>query len=75
MRRTRDDKRRIQLQARALDAWREAELQVHARWDAFLVADRGSRRFAFAAYVAALDSETAASDALEQTHLDLAAAA
>jgi hypothetical protein len=66
---------RAQLEARALDAWREAELQVHARWDAFLVADRGSRRATFAAYAAALDAETAAADALAQTHLDLAAAA
>ena len=66
---------RAQLGARALDAWREAELQVHARWDAFLGADRGSRRAAFAAYLAALDAETAAADALAQTHFDLAAAA
>ena len=48
---------------------------MHERWDAFLGADRGSRRAAFAAYLAALDAETAAADALAQTHLDMAAAA
>ena len=62
-------------EARALEAWREAELQVHAQWDAFLVADRRSRRSAFAAYVAALDAEAAAADTLARTQGDLTAAA
>jgi hypothetical protein len=66
---------RAQLQAHAFDAWREAELQVHARWDALLMADRRSRRAAFAALTRALDAEAVAADALAQTHLDLAAAA
>ena len=66
---------RAQLGARALEAWREAELQVHARWDAFLGADRGSRRAAFAAYLAALDAEAAAADALVRARLDPVAAA
>jgi hypothetical protein len=61
-------------EAGALDAWREAELQVHVRWDAYLVADRAARRAAFAAYLAALDAEAAAADGLAQTHVHLAAA-
>jgi hypothetical protein len=71
-----DDPGRAELQALALDVWREAEAQVQTRWDAFLAADRPSRRRAdFAAYLAALDAEAAAADALAHTHLDLAAAA
>jgi hypothetical protein len=70
------DTGRAELQALALDVWREAEAQVQTRWDAFLAADRPSRRRAdFAAYLAALDAEAAAADALAQTHLDLTAAA
>ena len=71
-----DDTNRAQLQALALDVWREAESQVQARWNAFLAADRPSRRRAtFAAYLTALDAEAAAAEALAHTHLDLAAAA
>jgi hypothetical protein len=62
-----------QLQALALDTWRDAELLVQLRWDDFLVADRASRRGAFAAYVAALDAEAAAADALGHSHLAEAA--
>jgi len=73
---TLDATNRAQLQALAHDAWREAEAQVQTRWTAFLAADRPSRRrAAFAAYLAALDAEGAAADALAHTHLDLAAAA
>jgi hypothetical protein len=64
-----------QLQARALNAWREAEEVVRARWDTFLVADRASRRHAFAAYVAALDAEEAAAADLADASSDLAEAA
>ncbi len=64
-----------QLQARALNAWRDAELVVRARWDAFLVADGASRRDAFAAYVAALDAETAAAGDLAEASSDLTEAA
>ena len=64
-----------QLQARALSAWRDAELDVRARWDAFLVADGASRRDAFAAYVAALAAEAAAADDLADASSDLAEAA
>ncbi len=64
-----------QLQARALAMWRDAELRVQLRWDDLLVADRASRRGAFAAYVAALDAEAAAAGDLADTHSDLAAAA
>jgi hypothetical protein len=64
-----------QLRARALDMWRDAELLVHLRWDAFLIADRVKRRVAFAAYVAALDAEAAAAGELARAHSDLAEAA
>ena len=64
-----------QLQARALDTWRDAELLVQLRWDTFLVADRASRPGAFAAYVAALDAEAAAAGELAHAHSDLAEAA
>ena len=62
-------------QARAFDTWRDAELLVQLRWDTFLVADRASRRGAFAAYVAALDAEAAAAGELALAHPDLAEAA
>jgi hypothetical protein len=62
-----------QLQALALDMWRDAELLVQARWDDFVVADRASRRDAFAAYMAALDAEAAAADELGHSHLAEAA--
>ena len=62
-------------QARALIAWRDAELVVQARWDAFLVAEGASRRDAFAAYVAALDAEAAAAGDLADASSDLAEAA
>jgi hypothetical protein len=64
-----------QLQARALNAWRDAELVVRAHWDAFLVADGASHRDAFAAYVAALDAEAAAAGDLADASSDLAEAA
>jgi hypothetical protein len=53
-----------QLHARALDAWRMAARLVSVQWDGVLVADRGARDDAFAAYVAALDAEAAAADEL-----------
>ncbi len=64
-----------QLQARALNAWRDAALTVRTRWDAFLVADGASRRDAFAAYVAALDCEAAAAGDLADACSHLAEAA
>jgi hypothetical protein len=71
-----DDTNRAQLQALALDGWREAESHVQARWSAFLTADRPAhRRPAFAGYLAALDAEAAAAEALAHTHLDPAVAA
>jgi hypothetical protein len=71
-----DDTNRAQLRALALDAWREAEFEVQARWTAFLASDRPShRRATFAAYLTALDAEAAAAKALAHTHPDLAAAA
>ena len=47
-------------QARALEAWREAEDLVKTRWQVFLEADAETRSWAFAAFVAALDAEEAA---------------
>ena len=47
-------------QARALEAWQEAEDLVKARWRAFLEADAQTRSGTFASYVAALDAEEAA---------------
>ena len=64
-----------QLRARALDMWRDAELLVQLRWDTFREADRGSRRDAFADYVAALNAEAAAAGELAHAHSDLAEAA
>ena len=64
-----------QLQAHALATWRVAEHVVRSRWDAFLVADRASRRDAFAAYVAALDAEAVAAGDLADASCDLAEAA
>jgi hypothetical protein len=75
-RRTLDDTRRARLRENAFDAWHEAELELLARWDAYLAADRPSRRrAAFAAYVAALDTEAEAAHVLAQATLDLAVAA
>ena len=62
--------------ARALEAWREAEAVVRGRWEAFVAADLPSRRrAAFAAYVAALDGEAAAAQALAAVSVDVAVAA
>jgi hypothetical protein len=71
-----DGENREELQDHAFDAWREAEQELLARWDAYLAADRPSRRrAAFTAYLTALDAEAEAALALAQTTLDLAAAA
>jgi hypothetical protein len=64
-----------QLQARALKAWRDAELIVQRRWDTFLLADRASSRAAFAAYLSALGEEAAAAGRLAETYSPLAGAA
>ena len=47
-------------QARALETWRDAASLVATRWQNFLNAERETRVFAFASYVAALDAEEAA---------------
>ena len=44
----------------ALEIWRAAAHVVSTRWDRFLHAEPEMRVFAFASYVAALDSEEAA---------------
>jgi hypothetical protein len=50
--------------AGALQSWRDAEDRVRTRWSQFLAADGEARKFAFAAYVAALDHEAAAASDL-----------
>jgi len=44
----------------ALETWRAAAHIVSARWDRFVHAEPEMRVFAFASYIAALDSEEAA---------------
>ncbi|HTU86721.1 MAG TPA: hypothetical protein VMF57_14165 [Solirubrobacteraceae bacterium] len=46
--------------AEALETWRAAASLVATRWQNFLDAERETRPWAFAAYVAALDAEEAA---------------
>jgi len=46
--------------AEALETWRAAALLVATRWQNFVEAERETRPWAFAAYVAALDAEEAA---------------
>jgi hypothetical protein len=48
----------------ALESWRSTAAMVRVRWQQFRVADGSTRSGAFAAYVAALDREAAAADAL-----------
>jgi hypothetical protein len=51
---------RLATRARSLDAWRDAAQLVSIRWVVFLEAEPGTRIWAFASYVAALDGEEAA---------------
>jgi tRNA(Leu) C34 or U34 (ribose-2'-O)-methylase TrmL len=55
---TRSEKSRVRREA--LNTWRAAAHLVSSRWDRFLHAEPEMRVFAFASYVAALDSEEAA---------------
>jgi hypothetical protein len=55
-------------QAHAVERWREAASLVSARWRLFLESSAESRQFAFAAYVAALDAEEVAADAVAARH-------
>jgi hypothetical protein len=59
--------------AQALDAWREAADLVATRWQRFAEAESEGRRWAFAAYVAALDAEAAAAAELAALAMPLAA--
>jgi len=59
--------------ARALQTWREAATLVATRWQNFLDAERESRAFAFASYVAALDAEEAAAAEMAALMSSLAA--
>ena len=55
---TRSQQSRVRLEA--LEVWRAAAYVVSTRWDRFVHAEPEMRVFAFASYVAALDSEEAA---------------
>ena len=55
---TRSQQARLRLEA--LETWRAAAHLVSVRWDRFLRAEPEMRVFAFASYVAALNSEEAA---------------
>jgi len=58
---------------RAEEEWQVAACIVWRRWQAFLDADRVTRRWAFAAYVAALDAEEAAAAQVSASLVPLAA--
>ncbi|MDA0159901.1 hypothetical protein OM076_06485 [Solirubrobacter ginsenosidimutans] len=60
-------------QAHALETWRSAEQLVWTRWHGFLDAEPETRAWAFAAYVTALDQESAAAAELAGTWLTRAA--
>jgi predicted N-acyltransferase len=57
----------------ALEGWRSAAEIAHDRWTQFTVAERATRPFMFAAYLAALDREEAAAAELALLGLDRAA--
>jgi hypothetical protein len=71
--RTRLDTLQFQPNVDPLEAWRDAEELVRARWAEYRAARRDDRPGAFAAYTAALDAEAAA--ARELGSMALAAAA
>jgi hypothetical protein len=52
-----------------MEVWRAAAQLVSDRWESVLVADRGARDDAFAAYVVALDAEAEAAEELAYLHL------
>jgi hypothetical protein len=58
---------------RALEAWRSAAQLVWTRWQTFLEAEPETRAWAFAAYVSALDQESAAAAELAGNRLARAA--
>jgi imidazole glycerol phosphate synthase subunit HisF len=60
-------------QVRALDAWRGAAQLVWTRWQTFVEAEPETRAWAFAAYVSALDEESAAAAELAGGRLPRAA--
>jgi hypothetical protein len=60
-------------QARALEAWRGAAQLVWTRWQTFVEAEAETRAWAFAAYVSALDEESAAAADLAGRRLARAA--
>jgi hypothetical protein len=61
---------RSRLQLEALETWREAARLASDRWERFLCAEPEMRMFAFASYVASLESEeVAAANLAELTRL------
>ena len=68
---TRSQQSRVRLEA--LEIWRASAHLVSTRWDRFLHAEPEMRIFAFASYVAALDSEEAAAADLAAIVLPAAA--
>jgi hypothetical protein len=58
--RPKEEQKRIQLHIQALERWRRAERLVSERWRGFLIAERGSKPGAFAAYTLALRAEESA---------------
>jgi hypothetical protein len=68
---TRPQQSRLRLEA--LETWRAAARLVSERWERFLGAEPEMRIFAFASYIAALDSEEAAAADLAQLAQPLAA--
>ena len=68
---TRSQQSSVRLEA--LQVWRAAAHLVSIRWDRFLHAEPEMRVFAFASYVAALDSEEAAAADLAARALPAAA--
>src|SRR4051794_26953845 len=60
-------------QSRALEAWQGAAQLVWTRWQTFLEAGPDTRAWAFAAYVSALDEESAAAADLAGSRLGRAA--
>lgn len=64
---------RERIRSLAVSRWRDATRLVWTQWDRFLAAPPATRSVAFAAYLAALDAESAAAG--ELANLKLARAA
>jgi hypothetical protein len=58
---------RAQVEAHARDAWRRAEELVRDRWANYVSAGRDTRAGAYAAYLLALEAESAGAGRLESS--------